>query len=162
MALCARIITYLWIHFQYQTVFLKEKVFSYKGYVYGLLFDYLTSLGVKTIFGTWWWNMFLVDAADVILNQLFSLWANGGYLPKVVGTNNKIGVALVTTGPGATNSITGIAELARFNSSSHNLWTSKEVWYEYWQKSKTERASRDRYCINGKRNYQNLENYFRS
>ena len=42
-------------------------------------------------------------------------------------TNNKIGVALVTTGPGATNSITGIAGAWLDSIPSHNLWTSKEV-----------------------------------
>ena len=92
----------------------KKKSLVIKDTLSYLLFDYLTSLGVKTIFlvpgGG---NMFLVDAARrhpeikciFTHNEQAAVIAAEGYSR----TNNKIGVALVTTGPGATNSITGIA-----------------------------------------------------
>lgn len=79
-----------------------------------LLFDYLASIGTKTVFlvpgGG---NMFLVDAAGrhpeikciCTHNEQAAVIAAESYSR----INKEVGVALVTTGPGATNSITGIA-----------------------------------------------------
>ncbi len=86
----------------------KEDTLSY------LLFDYLSKIGTNTVFlvpgGG---NMFLVDAVgrhpDIKCicthNEQSAVIAAEAYSR----LNKGIGVALVTTGPGATNSITGIA-----------------------------------------------------
>ena len=86
----------------------KEDTLSY------LLFDYLSKIGTDTVFlvpgGG---NMFLVDAVGrhpnikcvCTHNEQSAVIAAEAYSR----LNKGVGVALVTTGPGATNSITGIA-----------------------------------------------------
>ena len=99
-----------------------EKKFNYRGLNFKqkedtlsyLLFDYLSKIGTKAVFlvpgGG---NMFLVDAVgrhpDIKCicthNEQSAVIAAEAYSR----LNKGIGVALVTTGPGATNSVTGIA-----------------------------------------------------
>ena len=101
---------------------LEEKKLNYRGLNFKqkedtlsyLLFDYLSKIGTKAVFlvpgGG---NMFLVDAVGrhpgikciCTHNEQSAVIAAEAYSR----LNKGIGVALVTTGPGATNSITGIA-----------------------------------------------------
>ena len=78
------------------------------------LMDYFASLGLKKVFFVpGGGNMFLVDAIgrhpeiDFVSthNEQAAVIAAEAY----TRLTNSIGIALVTTGPGATNSITGIA-----------------------------------------------------